>query len=40
MPLMHGRSRVKTVIELGLASLSDRDACKRVADAMWAACVG
>jgi 2-methylcitrate dehydratase PrpD len=40
MPLMHGRSRVKTVVELGLASLNDRDACKRVADAMWAACMG
>jgi 2-methylcitrate dehydratase PrpD len=37
-PLMHGRSRAKTVVALGLAGLQDRDACKRLADAMWVAC--
>jgi 2-methylcitrate dehydratase PrpD len=37
-PLMQGRSRAKTVVALGLAGLQDRDACKRLADAMWVAC--
>jgi len=37
-PLLHGRSRAKTVVALGLAALQNRESCKRLADAIWVAC--
>jgi len=37
-PLLHGRSRAKTVVALGIAALQNRESCKRLADAIWVAC--
>jgi len=37
-PLLHGRSRAKTIVALGLAALQNRESCKRLADAIWVAC--
>ncbi len=37
-PLLHGRSRAKTIVALGMAALQNRESCKRLADAIWVAC--
>jgi 2-methylcitrate dehydratase PrpD len=37
---MDGAPAAKELVDLGLAGLQDQDACKTLADAMWAACRG